>query len=144
MNAILPSGRMDASPRQKERRQRLRGFPTQPIVGRALVEADGLASAAVAVLSEGLWRREFGADPSVIGRAIEIAGLPRTIIGVAPPSAQFPNRPDIWLPIDPERLAGPADPAVEDLRVLAFLREGASVNDAVRDAARIADATRTT
>jgi predicted permease len=39
----------------------------------------------VAVLADGLWRRRFDADPSVVGRTIEVGGLPFQIVGVTPP-----------------------------------------------------------
>ncbi len=42
------------------------------------------------VLSDGYWRRRFGADPSVIGRAITIGSQPGTIVGVMPPDVVFP------------------------------------------------------
>lgn len=54
----------------------------------------------VVVLSDGLWRRRFGGDPSVVGRAIALDGTPYVVVGVMPPSMRFPGAtrsPDIWL-----------------------------------------------
>jgi putative ABC transport system permease protein len=42
------------------------------------------------ILSYGLWQREFGADTSVVGRAIQLGGQPFTVIGVMPQGFQFP------------------------------------------------------
>jgi predicted permease len=59
-----------------------------PQVGRGfLPEEDGKAGrGAVVVLSDALWRGEFGADPSVAGRTMRVAGRDFTIVGVAPAS----------------------------------------------------------
>ncbi len=42
------------------------------------------------VLSDGYWRRRFGADRAVIGRAITVGNQPGTIVGVMPPDVVFP------------------------------------------------------
>ena len=56
----------------------------------------------VAVLSEGLWRAHYGADPSVLGRRIRIGDAIVSIIGVAPSglSTGDVGRPELWLPLD--------------------------------------------
>ena len=56
----------------------------------------------VAVLSHGLWQRQFGGDPKILGRTIEISNRPFTVVGVAP--ADFHGgmgglRFDLWLPV---------------------------------------------
>jgi predicted permease len=53
------------------------------------------------VLSDGLWRREFGGDGAVLGRSVRIRGLDYTVIGVAP--ARFTGMmpgisADLWIP----------------------------------------------
>jgi len=45
-----------------------------------------------AVISYGLWRSQFGADPSVLGRTVHLDGAPHTIIGVMPRAFYFPTR----------------------------------------------------
>jgi predicted permease len=53
----------------------------------------------VVVLSYALWRQRFGAEASVIGRDIAIDGEPRRVIGVMPPSFNFPSPDtDLWIP----------------------------------------------
>lgn len=60
----------------------------------------------VAVLSHGLWQRQFGGDPGVLGRVVELGGNPVEIVGVMargtrllmPPEANIDSRPDIWVP----------------------------------------------
>ena len=54
----------------------------------------------VAVLSDGLWRRQFGADLSVVGRKITLGGEPFTVVGVMPAAFVFPGPDvDLWLPL---------------------------------------------
>jgi len=61
------------------------------VVGRALRESDGLPDAPDAiVLSDGLWRRRFGADPGVIGTTVTIDGGPHMVVGVMPRRFEFP------------------------------------------------------
>jgi predicted permease len=53
----------------------------------------------VAVISEGLWKRRFGADPSVIGRNIQLNLESYQVVGVIRPILEFRNRADIWTPV---------------------------------------------
>src|SRR5207244_4024084 len=54
----------------------------------------------VAIISEGLWRSRFGADPSILGRLLVANGRSRTIVGVMPTSFRFPTaETQVWLPI---------------------------------------------
>src|SRR5215469_11153518 len=58
-----------------------------PILGRTFQPGeDSGTSASLVVIGESLWRRVFGADKSVIGRAIELNGSQATVIGVMPDS----------------------------------------------------------
>jgi putative ABC transport system permease protein len=74
-----------------------------PRIGRPFTPAEDLdGTAAVAILSDRLWRRRFGGDQRVLGRTIRINGEPRTIIGVMPRDATLPGPlaedDDLWLP----------------------------------------------
>jgi predicted permease len=61
---------------------------------------DAPGAAPVVVISEGLWRRRFGADRSFIGQSIAIDGTSREVIGVVPRSFAFPAvGTDLWIPI---------------------------------------------
>jgi macrolide transport system ATP-binding/permease protein len=57
-------------------------------LGRTLLPSDEIAAGRhpVVVLNDGLWRREFGADPGIIGRTIELNNYPMTVVGVADPT----------------------------------------------------------
>ena len=62
----------------------------QPLLGRGLAIADEQWGAhRVAILSDGLWRRRFGADPGILGRPIQVDGVPHIVAGVLPPRFSF-------------------------------------------------------
>jgi putative ABC transport system permease protein len=97
----------------------------QPALGRAFTDEESTIPGrdAVLVLSDELWRTQFGGDPRVIGSTVHMNGQPFTIVGVAP--AQFTGlsqflHPALYAPIT--ALSGPAGPAnlLED-RASAFL-----------------------
>ena len=75
----------------------------QPFLGRMLVPSDDDPGAArVVVISHRMWRREFGSDPAIAGKALTLRGLSYTIAGVAPESftGVVPLlAPELWLPI---------------------------------------------
>ena len=72
----------------------------KPKIGRDLSSADDAAGAAnVALISENVWRHDFGGSPSVLGRRALIDGLEREIIGVFPAELQFGRNPDVLLPL---------------------------------------------
>ncbi len=54
----------------------------------------------VAILSDGLWKRRFGSDPGVIGQAITLNATSYTVVGIMPPTFQFPDRETaLWTPM---------------------------------------------
>jgi putative ABC transport system permease protein len=54
----------------------------------------------VVVLSDGLWRRRFAADPNVIGRTIQLDQDALTVVGVMPPQFEiFEPGTDLWAPL---------------------------------------------
>ncbi len=53
-------------------------------LGRVLIPADERPGApAVVVLTNGYWKRQFGADPSIIGKTLDLNGAPFIVVGVA-------------------------------------------------------------
>jgi predicted permease len=73
----------------------------QPALGRYFDQRDDSDSApGTAVLSYGLWQSEFGADPNILGRAINLYEIPYIVIGVMPKSFYFPSRAArLWTPM---------------------------------------------
>ncbi len=79
-------------------------------LGRVFTDEEDLPGASpVVVLSDGLWRRAFGADPAVLGGRLVVDGVGRTVIGVLPPRTDLlDGRIDLWTPLalDPADLPG--------------------------------------
>ena len=76
-----------------------------PKVGRAFTpEEDISGSEPVVILSDGLWRRRYGGDPTLLGRTIQVNGLSRTVIGVMPRATTLPGPlagdDELWLPAE--------------------------------------------
>jgi predicted permease len=72
----------------------------QPILGRGIAPTDDQASGqgGVAVISYGLWQREFAGSPSVLGQVIRVNETPLTIVGVNP--REFTSAKDVQTPAD--------------------------------------------
>jgi putative ABC transport system permease protein len=112
-----------------------------PAHGRDFAAADDRPDAApVAILSDALWRRRFGADPAIVGRAVRLDGSPFTVVGVMPagfenvlaPAAQAwtPLRYDPTLPADGPEWG-------HHLTVIARLAPGVSAAAAGRETAAL-------
>ncbi|HET8947386.1 MAG TPA: ABC transporter permease, partial [Candidatus Polarisedimenticolia bacterium] len=63
-----------------------------PAVGRPFSDSDDQAGVRVVLLGEALWRRAFGADPSIVGRTIALDREPYEVVGVMPQGFVFPPR----------------------------------------------------
>ncbi|MCK5649722.1 MAG: ABC transporter permease, partial [Gemmatimonadetes bacterium] len=73
----------------------------QPAIGRAFTPDEGSpGNDKVAIISDGVWRRRFGADPNLVGSSIIIDGTPHTLVGVMPPHFWYrsPGQ-DVWTPL---------------------------------------------
>lgn len=70
-----------------------------PLLGRGFsAEDDRPGAPLVLLLSDRVWRNDFGADPAVLGRVIRANGEAATVIGVMPPGFAFPAQGEVWLP----------------------------------------------
>ncbi len=74
---------------------------TRPLRGRAFTpDEDRRGGPPVVVLGEGLWRRRFGADSTIIGKAVIVNARPRTVVGVMPARFTFPDADvAMWAPL---------------------------------------------
>jgi predicted permease len=76
----------------------------KPLLGRDFVEGEDThegSGPAVAILSYGLWRSDFAADPRVIGRTIRLDNKPVTVVGVLPRTFEFAPEGSalLWVPL---------------------------------------------
>jgi putative ABC transport system permease protein len=118
---------------------------TRPLLGRTFLPEEERQGAGVVVLSFGAWRRYFGGDKGIVGRAIRLDGVPTTVIGVMPRGFVYPEwvpgprgRTGMWAPIARiERTdIGLSKRGVRaDSRVVARLRQA---DDSARAAASLA------
>lgn len=113
---------------------------SNPRYGRAFAEGEDQSSAtAVVIVSDGLWRRQFGADPSVINRTVQLNDATFNLVGVMGPEFQSPNPGDeLWVPIaldGGDRLRIPSSSSPEQVKqrnrrfltCLARLKPGTSI-----------------
>lgn len=111
----------------------------RPSLGRTFVAGEDVAGrTAVAVLSQGLWRSRFAADPGVVGRTVRLAGETVTVVGVMPPGFAYPDAEvDLWrpTPLDPR---SPRPRGNHRLRVVARLAQGTTLRQAEAELALVA------
>jgi len=109
----------------------------RPALGRTFVPEEGSrgSKARVAVLSHGLWLDRFGADPSVVGRGINLNGETWTVIGVLPRQWRFPIAAEIWIPYAPDPASNRDDHRLEGF---GRLRPGVGAEQARQDLEAIA------
>jgi len=71
----------------------------KPLLGRFFRDGEDKNGAPnVVVLSEQLWRRDFGGDERLIGKTVRINSRPFTVIGVAPAAERYPFTVEVWAP----------------------------------------------
>jgi hypothetical protein len=81
-----------------------------PALGRTFtIEDEGAGRRRVALLTDGFWRRRFGAAASAIGRTLSVDDEPCDVVGVLPGTFWWPNRPDVVL-IYPLRTESRSEP----------------------------------
>lgn len=102
----------------------------RPMLGRFLLESDASADAEpVVILTEGLWKRRYGADPEIVGRRIEIDDEPVTVVGVQGADQWFPWP---WIQVIVPLRFSPDELSRTDhsLAVYGRLREGVTLEQA--------------
>jgi len=88
----------------------------KPLMGRTLTNDDGLAKSPGVLLGYGIWQRQFGGDPQILGKPITLNGIPFEVVGVMPAGFQWHIR----------SRSGTGKPA-EMWRVLSMPTEGPSL-----------------
>jgi predicted permease len=116
-----------------------------PLVGRLYTEDEDVEGGPrVAVLSEGYWRRRFGADPGIVGKSITFNGNPVEVVGVLPSRFDFVLRfrmgstgqRDVWIP--PQFGARARTFGGRYLQVIGRLAPGATLERAQHEASALA------
>jgi putative ABC transport system permease protein len=96
----------------------------------------------VAVVSEGLGKREVGGPAQSIGQRLLVNGESLTIVGVVPAGSAFPTADvDVWIPLEYARHSAPPQWRMRGFRRFSLfgrLRDGVSATAAAADAARVA------
>ena len=114
----------------------------QPEMGRLFRDEDGRNGAApVIVLTDAWWRRQFNADPNIVGKAFDMNGQQTTVIGVLPPTFDFGA---VFAPgskvdaITPLNLYGPPRDEGNMVTMIGRMKPGVTLGQAVGEAARVA------
>jgi putative ABC transport system permease protein len=110
-----------------------------PVQGRSFrPDEDRPGAAPVVIISYGLWQRDFGGEPSAIGKSLVLEGKSYAVIGVAPAGFQLDGVPDIFTPLEQT-----TDPRMQNrrahfLHVVARLQPGATLAEGQAELALMA------
>jgi predicted permease len=112
-----------------------------PILGRSFRAEEGRPGQTdVAILGYGLWQRQFGSDPTIIGQSVPLDGRHHVVVGVMPPRFGFPANlqpsarpPDVWIPVVPDTARGS-----HNYRVIGRLKADQTIVQARTDMERVA------
>jgi predicted permease len=113
----------------------------QPAKGRLFTEEESRGGAhSVALLADAYWRRQFNADPDIVGKSIELSGNLVTVVGVLPASFDFgavfsPGaKVDLFTPLDlnQQRMWG------NIVTLIGRMKPGVATAQALQDAERVA------
>jgi predicted permease len=108
-----------------------------PLLGRPFaVGEDRFDAPRVIILSEGLWRKRFGADRSIVGQHVLVDGEPTEVVGVMPVRFQFPGAAtQAWVPTRFD--AAHTQPGNFNYYAVARLRAGVTPQTAAADLDRV-------
>ena len=113
----------------------LRILGVRPMLGRDLTSADNKPGAEkVAIIGYGIWQRDFGGSPDIVGKGVRINGTAATIIGVMPKGFSFPTNEELWIPLYSEYPVRPRnDPRAIAPAVLGLIKPGVSLDQALAE-----------
>jgi len=109
----------------------------RPVLGRGFRKEEERAGSDVTVLSDALWRSQFGAAPDVVGRSVRINARSFRVIGVMPPRFRYPISfppAQLWITLaedarvdHPDDTPMTAERGAHFLKVIGRLRAGADM-----------------
>ncbi|MFP2934027.1 ABC transporter permease, partial [Pyxidicoccus sp. 3LG] len=110
-----------------------------PILGRGFTEDEETQGQdRVVVLTHKTWRTHFSEDPGVLGRTLQLDGVPYTVVGVLPRGVEYPADSDLYKPFAPSpELASEEKRETRFLEVLARLKPGVTMEAAAKDLSRV-------
>ena len=101
----------------------------KPALGRLIrAEEDKPGGDRVVLLSDGLWQRRFGRDPTIVGKTLMLNEIAHTVIGVMPPAFKFPEQSELWVPL--RELDGVSRRRDKGLFTFARLAPGVTIDQA--------------
>ena len=117
-----------------------------PALGRTFTDQeDRPGNEHEVVLGDALWRQRFGADPRILGRAIDLNGAPYTVIGVMPRGFAFPRANEmpnvftfapqvqLWVPLALDRRSTSIPNEPDELAILGRIKPGITLAQAQAD-----------
>jgi len=137
---LIANGQPERIPAMRVSANFLRTLGVAPALGRDFAAADDTpAGWRVLILSDGLWRRRFNADPAVIGRVVTMNDQPYTVGGVMPPSfapiisEHFYEPAQMWALLGYDRSQPFACRSCQHLKAIARLEPGTAIDAALVD-----------
>jgi len=106
-------------------------FGVSPALGRTFApDEDTAGKENVVVIGHSLWLSRFGGDPQIVGKQVTLSDVPAQVIGVMPPSFQFPlPETQVWTPL----VLNPQATAPFTMSAVGRLKQGFSTSSAVSD-----------
>src|SRR6185369_4788590 len=109
-----------------------------PLMGRAFSPEDANGSGDVVLLSETLWKQQFGGTRDIIGKRIVLDARPYTVIGVMPASFEFPEASaQLWRPLTTSQL-DPNERRSHNYMVIGRLAPGVTLEQAQSEMSTLA------
>lgn len=124
-------------------------FPSlgvSPALGRTFTDQeDRPGNEHEVILGNALWRQRFGADPSILGRSIDLNGVPYAVIGVMPPGFVFPRanempnvftfapQAQLWVPLALNRQSAPIPYESDELAIVGRIKHDVTIAQAQAD-----------
>ena len=109
-----------------------RALGVAPVLGRDFLPEDdrpGINKAVI--LSDAIWKRDFGGSADAIGQTVRVNGRAGTIIGVMAPKFSFPQNEQIWLPVNTEFPVKPRnDRGINNVSIIGRLKPGVTITAA--------------
>ncbi len=104
----------------------------EAVKGRGFRPEEELRSAErVCMISEGLWIRQFGSDPGIVGKKVTLSENPYTVVGVVRSTFNFPVNPEVFQPLRLDANVAPR--GLHFISVVARLRAGLLIPQAERE-----------